>query len=139
MKAQLLAIIAAAGLSGATTMLSATEIDIGQPMLCAATQIVACDSQGGCVRGQPGEFNLPVFFLVDTENRVVMSARKGGERRSSAITSMNLEGDDILLAGFEVTGGGGWNALIEKSTGDMTVSAAGQGSAFFVFGACLSP
>jgi hypothetical protein len=139
MRAKSLAIIAAAGLYGATITLSAAEIDPSQPMLCAATQVVACDSLGDCARGQPGEFNLPVFFLVDTEHRLVMSARKGGERRSSGITSMNLDGDDILLAGFEATGGGGWNALIEKSTGDMTVSATGQGSAYLVFGACLSP
>lgn len=139
MKTRPLSIMVAAGLYGATVTLSAAEIDPGQPMLCAATQVVACDPLGDCARGQPAEFNLPVFFLVDTENRLVMSARKGGERRSSAITSMNLDGDDILLAGFEATGGGGWNALIEKSTGDMTVSALGQGSAYLVFGACLSP
>jgi hypothetical protein len=139
MQAKSFSILAAAGLFSAAVTLSAAEIDPSQPMLCAATQVVACDAVGDCARGPADEFNLPVFFLVDTTNRLVMSARKGGERRSSEITSMDLDGDEVLLAGFEAAGGGGWTALIERSSGDLTVSAAGQGSAFLVFGSCLSP
>lgn len=124
-------------LTTASLGLSAADLDATAPMLCAVTHTVACDSAGDCVDGAADAFNLPVFLKIDSANKVVVSAKGGGERRTSKILKINTEGDGIVLTGFEKKGG--WNAVIDKATGKMTVSAAEQGVGYLVFGSCLNP
>lgn len=128
-------VLAFLSLTTVPLILPAAELDGSAPMLCAVTQSVACDPQGDCVEGPADAVNLPIFFKVDPENKLVVSARRGGDRRTSKISSMNTDGDGIVLVGFEPRGG--WSATIDKATGKMTVSIAEQGIGYLVFGSCL--
>ena len=102
--------------------------------LCAITSTLTCDVTG-CVRGPANAVNLPVFVRVDTEKKVVETARQGGDRRTSSISSMGTEGDTTVLLG--VDSGQGWSATLNQATGSFTGTVASDGIGYMIFGSCL--
>lgn len=122
-------------LSVSTGAVIADEASGSPPLLCAVTYTMACETQGDCVEGPPDAVNLPIFMKIDPEKKVVETARKGGERRTSKILSTTIQGDTLALVGFDHQHG--WSAAIDKVTGKMTVTAAEQGVGYIIFGACL--
>lgn len=115
--------------------LSAADLDVTAPVLCAVTQTVSCDRQGVCTEGPADAVNLPVFFKIDLKNKVVTSAKQAGEQRTSKLLNVNADGAAVVLVGFEPEGS--WSAIIDKATGSMTLSVAESSLGYLVFGACL--
>lgn len=111
-------------------------LDMSNPLVCAATQVVECGPGSECTRATPEKFNLPVLFKVDIANKVAESARAGGEKRASAITSVTEAGGVTVLQG--VDGADAWSTRIDSSTGQMTVVSAADGLGYVVFGTCAS-
>jgi hypothetical protein len=103
--------------------------------LCAITSTLTCDVTG-CVRGPANAVNLPVFVKVDTKNKVVETAKEGGDRRTSKILSSHAEGDTLVLLGGEL--GHGWSATMDQATGSFTGTVAGDGIGYMIFGSCLA-
>ena len=103
--------------------------------LCAITSTLICDVTG-CVRGPANAVNLPVFVKVDTKNKVVETAKEGGDRRTSKILSSHAAGDTLVLLGGEL--GHGWSATMDQATGSFTGTVAGDGIGYMIFGSCLA-
>jgi hypothetical protein len=111
-------------------------LDTSKPLVCGATHVVECTALGECARGAPEAFNLPVLLRIDIPNKVVGSARAGGEKRKSAIASVTEADGVTALQG--VDGAHAWSSRIDRSTGGMTVVLAGDGLGYLVFGTCAS-
>ena len=86
-------------------------------------------------KGPASAVNLPVFVKFDRENKLVESARQGGERRTSNIDYVAGTNDTIVLLGDEENSG--WSATVTKSTGNMTATVSEQGMGYIIFGSCL--
>lgn len=130
-------VLVAGSLLAAGQFASAEEaLDMSKPLFCGATLVTECVSGGECVRGTPDHFNLPVLLRIDIANKQILSARVGGERRVSDITSIaNVNGVSVLQG---VDGDAGWSATIVQSSGKMTVSSARPDLSHTVFGSCAS-
>jgi hypothetical protein len=111
-------------------------LDTSKPLICAATQVVNCGAADDCTRSTPDAFNLPVLFKVDIANKVVESARAGGEKRMSAIASSTDVAGVTVLQG--VDDADAWSTRIDGSTGEMTVAVTADGHGYLVFGTCSS-
>jgi hypothetical protein len=123
-------------LFGASTLSMAAAFDGSEPLLCAVTDTVSCDSQGECVEGSAESVNLPVFLRLDAQNKAVQSVRVGGEHRTSEILSAHEEKDALVLLGVEH--GRGWSATISQSSGELTATVAEEGIGYIIFGACTT-
>ena len=105
-----------------------------KPLICAATEATQCQETETCVQGPATVFNLPVFFRINFQDKIVESIREGGERRTSRISKVEKNGDAIILQGADETTA--WIATIQASSGRMTVATVREGQAFVVFGSC---
>ena len=126
--------ISAVMLSTASAGLAASEQG-SSSMLCAVTSTVSCDPRGDCIVGPADAVNMPTFMNFDLDKKIVESARKGGDRRTSKIVSISNQGDVLVLLGDEGTNG--WSATIHKTSGSLTGSVATDGIGYLIFGSCL--
>jgi len=126
--------ILGAALLSASTLTAAAALDGSAPLLCAVTHTVNCDSGSSCIEGPADAVNLPVFIIIDAQNKTAQSTRVGGEQRTSEILSVHKEGGALVLLGVEQ--GAGWSVAIDGSTGKMTLAVAGKGIGFLALGAC---
>jgi hypothetical protein len=113
-----------------------SSLDLAQPLVCAATQVVMCAERADCERGHPEAFNLPVLFRVDIAKKVVESQRVSGEKRVSTIGSVTQGDGKVVLQG--VDGSSGWSAGLDQSTGALTLVSADYGVTYSVFGTCVA-
>ena len=111
-------------------------LDTSKPLVCAATQVVECAIAGDCTRSTPESFNLPVLFWIDIANKVVESARAGGNKRVSMISGVTEAEGVTVLQGAD--GADGWSSTINRASGRMTVVSAADGIGYVVFGTCAS-
>jgi hypothetical protein len=119
----------------------AAEFDGSAPMLCALNEAMECAPGQACQRILPEEVGAPDFFLVDVTAKSVRGL--GNHARSSAIRGTALVDEKLILQGAEdglegVRDGLGWSAAITQDSGRLVLSAAGEGVAFVVFGACAA-
>ena len=75
-------LLAALAVGLAATGAAAKGLDGKTRMICAATTAVVCIPGGECVEGNPEAVNLPVFWHMDPQGKVVKSTTaERGERR----------------------------------------------------------
>ena len=111
-------------------------LDMSKPLVCAATRVGECISEGECAWATPETFNLPVLLRIDIANKVAESARAGGEKRVSAITSATDSDGVSVLQGVDATAA--WSTTIVHASGQMTVVSARPGLSYTVFGTCAT-
>lgn len=113
----------------------AESYDGSAPLICASIDTVQCDAEGECVSGTAAHVNLPQFFRVNFQEEIVRARRVDGSERSTRIERLRHDGGHMILQGAEE--GIGWSVLIDEVSGQMTITASGDGEAFVVFGACM--
>jgi hypothetical protein len=127
--------ISAATLLGMSSLAASAGFDGSVPLLCAVTNTVSCTPEGDCIEGSAAAVNLPVFFTVDVQNKKAQSTRQSGSQRVSEILSVQKKPEALVLFGADERGG--WSATIGAASGRLTVTAAREGAAYIVFGACV--
>ncbi len=120
---------------------SAATFDGSKPMLCALQQLTECETGAECARVWTQDVSVPDFLQVDARNKVISATPEAGTGRTTAIErSEHLDGKLILQGADEgvegVRDGLAWSMVIDDTSGKMVLSAAGDGVAFAVFGAC---
>jgi len=112
-------------------------LDGSQTLLCATQSVNECVVGEHCEFVTPDSINLPDFFEVDAVNGVIgYSGRQTPiERRESLDGKLILQGADD--GSEEERDGLGWTMVIDDSSGKMSLTAAGDGFAIVVFGACM--
>lgn len=137
MKVKIISASMAASFLVASTLSSpvqAESYDGSVPLICASIDTVQCDADGQCVSGTAAHVNLPQFFRVNFQEEIVRARRADGSERSSKIERLRHDAGHMILQGAE--DGLGWSVLIDEVSGQMTITASGDGEAFVVFGAC---
>jgi hypothetical protein len=107
----------------------------GDVRTCALNKVVACDPDSGCEEWSVQDVDLPRFVRLDLAAKKITSLDKTVARDSSIATVQRLQGLTVLH-GTELRG---WTAALDEDTGDFTLSAAGPGEGFVVFGSCIMP
>jgi hypothetical protein len=120
----------------------AAELDQKKPFLCASNEVMECLPADGCKRVSADAVDAPRFIKVDTKNKKLATTSGSGER-SSNIERVEEVDEKLILQGAEddrkeERDGFGWTMTVAKDSGDMVVTAAGDGVAFVIFGACTA-
>ncbi len=115
------------------------KFDGSEVLICAPSSYSEC-TVTGCERVSPEEINAPKFLKVNAKRKIIESVQGGLGRTSKVDHVENVDGK-LILQGVEdgvedVRDGLGYSLAISESTGDMVLSASGDGVGFIAFGAC---
>jgi len=121
----------------------ATDFDGSKTLVCANQQVNECLPAQRCRMVAPQSVNLPNFFNVDTDNKVLTGKHDGGIDASTPIERLEHLDGKLILQGADhgiegVPDGNGWTMVIEESTGKMSLTASGDGFVIVAFGACMT-
>jgi hypothetical protein len=72
---------------------------------------------------------------VDLASKTITSLDKEMERTTKIATVERLEGV-VVLHGTEVRG---WSITLGEESGNLSLSASGDGESFVAFGSCMKP
>lgn len=132
LKSAVLAALLSAAVAVPTAV--AGDFDGSKPMICAASQAIACQANAECKQDTVENLNIPQFFWVDAVAKTVGERDPDGQVRSASIQSVSQSDAFLILQGSKESMG--WSATISKTSGKLTVTASKGTSAMIVFGAC---
>ena len=120
---------------------TAGESDIAKQITCAAIKVFECAPENGCQEVMANDIDLPQVFRINFEEKLITGILDGKQRTTKIEYSEHIEGKVMLMGaegGYEKEKEGvAWNAVIDKASGNLVVSASGDKAAFVVFGACI--
>lgn len=121
---------------------ASADYDESAVFTCASVDVMECLPVAGCNRVSADAVGLPRFFKVDVENKQLTAAHADDTRKTAIERVEEVEGK-LMLQGAEegregVRDGLGWTMSVDIDSGDMVLTASGEGVAFVVFGACTS-
>ena len=134
---------------GATMLVSAMPLvvsagfDSSSEFLCASVDVMECLPAKGCNRVAADDVDIPRFIKVDVKNKQVVTGAKG-DKRKTAIERVEKVDGKLMLQGAEdgreggTPDGIGWSMSVVENSGNMVLTASGDGVAFVIFGACTS-
>ena len=116
-----------------TTGGASAEISGKVDLLCETSDVVAC-SDGLCMQGPPGSFELPYFMLIDVSDKIILGVNTDGDKVTSPILNSDVTENAFILQGIE--NHRGWTMGIDRGDGDLTLSSTGAGLNFIISGNC---
>ena len=121
----------------------AGSFDGSKTLLCAPQSAVECGPDGGCQQVSPNSVNLPDFFQIDFKAKMITRISGSADQKGSKIDNMEVLDSKLILQGADdgvenVRDGLAWSMSIAQDTGKLVASAAGDGEAFVIFGACTA-
>ena len=119
----------------------AGSFDGSKKLLCAPQSVVECGPDGSCQQVSPASVNLPDFFQIDFKKKTISRLTGKENQKGSKIDRMEVLDSKLILQGADdgvedVRDGLAWSMSITQDTGKLVASAAGEGEAFVIFGAC---
>ena len=102
---------------------------------CSLNKAFECSNDEGCKQWTVQEVALPRFIRIDLKAKTIKSLDKNVARESKFRDMERREGM-IILQGTEQRG---WSMALGENSRDITLSAAGDGESFVVFGSCINP
>jgi len=134
---------------GATMLVSAMPLvvsagfDSSSEFLCASVDVMECLPAKGCNRVAADDVDIPRFIKVDVKNKQVVTGAKGDKRKTAIERVEKIDGKLMLQGAEDGREGGtpdgiGWSMSVVENSGNMVLTASGDGVAFVVFGACTS-
>jgi hypothetical protein len=126
------------GLAATSLAALSADFDGSQPLLCATQYVSQCDTGMDCVNVFPASVNVPDFFLVNAQDKVIGAVN---DERTTAIERIEHLDGKLVLQGADdgiedVRDGVAWSMSIDEDTGKLVLSASGDGFAMVIFGAC---
>jgi len=104
--------------------------------LCALTRAYECTVGGECGELTIEEMALPHFVRIDLDKRSIIALDRKVQRDDTKIIQIKDLEEITVLQGVEQRG---WSIALGKESGNLTLSAAGDGHGFIVFGVCMNP
>jgi len=134
---------------GATMLVSAMPLvvsagfDSSSEFLCASVDVMECLPAKGCNRVAADDVDIPRFIKVDVKNKQVVTGAKGDKRKTAIERVEKIDGKLMLQGAEDGREGGapdgiGWSMSVVEDSGNMVLTASGDGVAFVIFGACTS-
>jgi hypothetical protein len=123
--------VVAGGLEGSTSL------------LCQSDEGREYHTGGRMKPFNPESVGLAKKFVIDFKKGIVRPTADSYVNRRSRIQKIAYVENKIILLGADdgiegVDDGVGWAAAISRDTGRFTISAAGQGVGYIVFGVCAA-
>ena len=112
----------------------AGDFDGSKPLICAVIKTVSCPRNEDVETGTAEDIDLPQFFFIDFEKKMVTGKAPDGEVRETKIENLKREGGKLFLQG--VQRGRAWSAVINEETGKTTIIGTDDEGGFVVFAAC---
>ena len=112
----------------------AAEIDGSKDIVCAVMEVVACVEDSPCVQNTARGFDLPELIVVDSKKKVLRATAESGQKATSPIKNMEIDGSHLIMQGVENSRG--WNIAINTESGKMNGSTIGSDISFLIFGTC---
>ena len=114
----------------------AARYDGTQPFICVPIEIMSCTPDEGCEKETAEGINLPKFLNFDVSANKITGTRPDGAALETTIESVrHLEDDEFALQGVE--GHIVWSVTVAQESGDMSMTAMGDGAGYVAFGACM--
>ena len=112
-------------------------------IVCATLDLRQCDANNACLTVTPEEVDAPRLLRIDLAGKTVTASRADGTTWQSAIENSEEVDEKIIIQGAEDGSqnrrdGVGWTLTISKTTGRMSMAAAGDDVVFVGFGACAA-
>ena len=118
-------LVGSAGISAAAAEESIT---------CSLVRAFECTPDQGCKAWSMEEMALPNFVRIDLKAKTITSLDKAVAQTSNIAVIERLEGL-VVMHGTELRG---WSMALGEESRDVTLSAAGDGEGFIVFGKCMN-
>ncbi|MFQ5644323.1 MAG: hypothetical protein ACE5FQ_11590 [Thiogranum sp.] len=118
-------------------------LDGSSEFLCASVDVMECLPTSGCNRVAADDVDIPRFIRVNVKEKRIVTGAKD-DKRVTAIERVETVDGKLMLQGAEdgreggERDGVGWSLSVVEDSGDMVLTASGDGVAFVVFGACTS-
>ena len=137
--AAIFSLIACLGLATGTM---AGDFDGAKPLLVSVSRILECTPVDGCRDVSADSVGLPQFLKIDFAKKSIRPAREGESIPDTTIERSEEVDGKLMLQGAEdgyaeLRDGLGWTLAISEETGQVVLTASGDGVAFVVFGASL--
>ena len=117
-------------LAGTGSVCAAAE----ETFTCALTRAYDCFPDEGCKEWSMDDMALPRFVRIDLNGKTITSLDKTVAQTTKIAAIDRLE-DLVVLHGTELRG---WSIALGVESGDLTLSASGDGEGFIVFGFCTT-
>ena len=101
---------------------------------CTLSRAYSCFPDEGCREQTIEEMELPYFARIDLKGKIINSLDKKITKQTK-ITAVERPEGMIVMHGAEHRG---WSMVIGEESGDLSLSVAGDGEAFTVFGKCIA-
>ena len=102
-------------------------------IICTLTRANDCAPEEGCIQVSMDDMALPRFVRIDLKSKTITSLDKAIARNTEIATIDRLEGMTVMH-GTELRG---WSMALGEVSGNLTLSASGDGEGFVVFGVCM--
>ena len=122
---------------------AAAASETPQTIVCATLELRQCDANNPCLAVTPEEVDAPRLMRIDLVGKTVTASRADGSTWQSAIENLEEVDQKIIIQGAEDGSqdrrdGVGWTVTISKTTGRMSLAAAGDDVVFVGFGSCAA-
>jgi hypothetical protein len=104
-----------------------------ESIICTLTRANDCSPEDGCIEVSVDDMALPRFVRIDFKNKTITSLDKAMPQ-STKIATIERLGGMTVMHGTELRG---WSMALGEDSGNLTLSASGDGEGFVVFGVCL--
>jgi hypothetical protein len=130
-------------LIGCLNPVAARGLEASRSLLCQSDEGREYHTGGRIKPFDPESVGLAKKFVIDFKKGIVRPTADSYVHRHSRIQKIAYVENKIILLGAEegvegVDDGVGWAAAISRETGRFTISAAGQGVGYIVFGVCTA-
>jgi hypothetical protein len=116
---------------------NAAEFNGKSNLVCAATDVVACSDDLGCMEGQARTFDLPDFMYVDFKKKIVHARSADATLRvESPFPGVVVGERSLVLQGVE--NDQGWTLSVNRVSGRMTTTVSGGAAHYMIFGVCTA-
>lgn len=115
----------------------AAGFDGSKPFVCAIVEASECGEAVDCRRVGVQEIDCPRFFRVDLSKKIVTGILADQTTREVEVQSSAHVDGNLILQG--VQGGRAWSLVVSEATGKMTLTVAGAGDGFVLFGESFFP
>jgi hypothetical protein len=133
---------AAKGSQAPGSQAAAGDFNGAKTLLFAVARVMECTPVEGCKETDADKVGLPQFLKIDFAKKTIRPARGGEDIPDTAIERTEEVDGKLILQGAEdgyadMKDGLGWTMTISEDSGQVVLTASGDGVAFVVFGACL--
>lgn len=139
LKASIFAI--AACVLGVSAAIAADETKVEELIVCAVTEIHACELYQGCRELKPSETNAPDFMKINLKDMELTGRRYDGTYATLKIATKTRLPKLLLLQGInaepdELKDGLAYNMAIQVDTGRMAASVTSTETVYSLLGTC---